>query len=337
MKIIPAFLIFIFVTSCKRSVIEETNTSALCLDTTFLQSNIMEGLHAVFFLNGKDGFVSGQDGGIYKTTDSAKSWVKQNSTDTLPVRDLFFLDHLTGFAVGGQNSCGGTGCIIPGGFILKTIDGGNTWARIYTPLQKIEISSIYFINATTGFCVGDNLIMKTTDGGQTWSEKKVDNLGGKMMQVKFINSQKGYIVCLFDKIIKTEDGGLTWVITSPNSGNGYYSISEANSATYVSGQGKIIKSTNGGNSWMDLSNSPDDIFAIHFTDDKRGFAFGRGNYSGGDWGRSYGSIYCTTNGGATWNGSPDIWETGLINAVSFPANNIGYAISGNLIIRLTTK
>ena len=337
MKIIPAFFIFIVVTSCKRSNIEVTSTSALCLNITFLQSNIMEGLHAVFFLNEKDGFVSGQEGGIYKTTDSAKTWIKQNSTDTLPVRDLFFLDHLTGFAVGGQNSCGGTGCIIPGGFILKTTNGGNTWVKIYTPLQKIEISSIYFINATTGFCVGDNLILKTTDSGQTWSEKKIDNLGGKMLQVKFINSQNGYIVCLFDKIIKTEDGGLTWVVTSPNRGSGYYSISEANGATYVSGQGKIIKSINGGNSWMDLSNSPGDIFAIHFTDDKRGFAFGRGNYSGGDWGRSYGSIYCTTNGGVTWNGSADILETGLIKAVSFPASNMGYAISGNMIIRLTTK
>jgi photosystem II stability/assembly factor-like uncharacterized protein len=339
MKIAPALLIFILVfSSCKKSANkDETNTGEFCLDTTFLHSNISEGLHSIFFLNGKDGFVSGSNGGIYKTTDSAKSWTQQNSTTNLPVRDLFFIDAMQGFAVGGENSCSGTGCIIPGGFILRTIDGGNTWAKVFTPSQKIEISSVYFITSSMGFCVGDNVIMKTTDGGQTWSEKKIDNLGGKMMEVKFVTQQKGYIVCLFDKIVKTEDGGLSWLVTSPNRGSGYYSISEANGATYVSGQGKMIKSINGGSSWTELSNSPGDIFAIHFINDKTGFAFGRGNYSGGDFGRSYGSIYCTVNGGAAWNGTADVKEAGLIIAVSFPASNLAYAVSGNTIIRLLAK
>jgi len=51
--------------------------------------------------------------------------------------------------------------------------------------------------------------------------------------------------------------------TSPHQNTGYYSISGANGSTYVSGQGKIIKSINGGNSWNELLNSPGDIFAIH--------------------------------------------------------------------------
>ncbi|MDQ3682919.1 MAG: YCF48-related protein, partial [Bacteroidota bacterium] len=250
---------------------------------------------------------------------------------------LFFLDPLKGFAVGGKNSCDGTGCIPRGGFILKTLDGGQTWTKVYTPTDKIEITSIYFVNASLGFCAGDNVILKTSDGGQTWNEYKVNNLSGKMMQIRFANTQKGYIVCLFDKIIKTEDGGLTWVVTSPQRAIGYYSVSESNGSVYVSGQGKIIKSTNGGSSWSELPNSPMDIFTIHFTDDKKGFAFGRGNYSGGDFGYSYGSMYCTDNGGNTWNGYADVKEVGPIKGVSFPTNNIGYAISGNKVIRLTVK
>ena len=177
--------------------------------------------------------------------------------------------------------------------------------------------------------------MRTSDGGQTWSEYKVDNLRGLMMQVYFLNPQTGYVVCLSDKILKTEDGGLTWNLITTSFNQGYYSVSGTLNAIYVSGQGKIIKSTNGGASWTMLPNSPSDIFAVHFFDDKNGIVFGRGNYSGGDFGYAFGSIYCTNDGGDTWNGSAEIKQTRLIGSISFPLNNIGYALGGgNKIIRL---
>ena len=335
-KIIILTAFYFFVLSCTKNGPLNGNTSLLCFDTTFITTNIA-GLQSVFFVSDKDGFVSTYNGGLYKTTDSARTWTALNSTTTLPIRGLWFVNSQTGFAVGGQNSCGGSGCIPPGGFILKTTDGGQSWTNIYTPADKIEITSIYFVNETIGFCVGGNVVFKTTDGGQTWNEYRINDLGGVMMQIKFINSQKGYIVGSFDKILITENGGLGWQVTSPNRNNGYYSISEAGGSTFVSGQGKIIKSTNGGASWSELPNSPGDIFNIHFLDDHIGFAFGRGNYSGGDFGHSYGSIYCTDNGGNTWNGTPDIKEVGLIQSVSFPSNKIGYAVSGNKVIRLYVK
>jgi photosystem II stability/assembly factor-like uncharacterized protein len=339
MKAVISFLFLIFlISSCKKkSNIEEKITSTFCLDTTSLQSNFSGALSSVFFLNGKDGFVADYNGGIYKTSDSAKHWAPLNSIVSLPIYSLFFIDELKGFAVGGQNSCGGTGCVPPGGFILRTLDGGLTWTKVYTPIDKIEISSVYFVNASIGFCAGDNVILRTSDGGQTWSEYKVNNLGGKMMQVKFVDTQKGYIVCLSDKIIKTEDGGSTWQVTSPQRNLGYYSISEAKGSTYVSGQGKIIKSINGGSSWNELPNSPTNIYAIHFINDKKGFAFGSGNYSGGDFGHTYGSIFCTNDGGNTWNGSKDVKVFGPILSVSFPTNNIGYAVSLFKVMRLTVK
>ena len=76
---------------------------------------------------------------------------------------------------------------------------------------------------------------------------------------------------------------------------------------------------------------------MHFINDQRGFAFGRGNYSGGDFGYTYGAIYCTDNGGTTWNGASDVRVLGPIQSISFPTNNFGYALSRNRIIRLTLK
>ena len=320
-KIVTFLILYLFVLSCNKSPVK-VNSPTAGFDTAFITTNL-GALQSVYFLNERDGFVSTYDGGLYKTTDSAKTWTALNSTTTLPIRDIYFSDSQVGFAVGG--------------FILKTTDGGKSWRNVFTPTEKVEITSVYFVNASLGFCIGDNMVFKTTDGGQTWSEQKINNLGGKMMQIKFTSSVNGYIVCLFGKILVTGDGGATWQIKSPNGNIGYYAISEKDGSIFVSGQGKIIKSTNGGDSWIELSNSPADIFAIHFISKQTGFAFGRGNYSGGDWGYSFGSIYYTNDGGESWNGTGDIKEVGLIQDVSFPTSKLAYAISGNKIIRLTVK
>lgn len=336
MKTLIKFLIFyVFVLSCNKRPVE-VNSPTTGFDTAFITTNFA-GLQSVYFLNEKDGFVSTYNGGLYKTTDSAKNWTALNSTTTLPIRDIYFADSKVGFAVGGLNSCGGTGCIPPGGFILKTTDGGASWRNIFTPTDKVEITSVYFVNESLGFCVGDNIVFKTTNGGQTWSEYKINNIGSKMMQILFTSPSKGYIVCLFGKILITKDGGVTWQIKSPNGNIGYYAISEKDGSVFVSGQGKIIKSTTGGDSWIELSGSPGDIFASHFISRQTGYAFGRGNYSGGDWGHSYGSIYYTNDGGISWKGTGDIKEVGLIQDVSFPTNKLAYAISGNKIIKLTVR
>jgi photosystem II stability/assembly factor-like uncharacterized protein len=260
-------LFIVFLIACKKNNVNSNqNSSSICLKTTFINTNITDNFLSVFFINGKDGFITGYNGGIYKTTDSAKTWTMLNSTTNLPIRDIYFIDNNKGFAVGGENSCGGTGCTPPGGFILETQDGGQNWTNIFTPTDKIEISSICFINTTTGFCAGDNVVFKTNDGGQTWTENKINNIGGKMMKISFTDNQNGFIVCLFDKILKTTNGGLTWEINSPNKNVGYYSFSFSEGVSYVSGQGKILKTSNGGSSWTELLNSPRDIYDIHFTD-----------------------------------------------------------------------
>lgn len=333
-KFTNLLLCLIFITACKKENQKNQNNSSVCFETSFLNTNIQDDFMSVFFLNGKDGFVTGYKGGIYKTTDSAKTWTTLNSTTNLPIRGIYFFNSTNGIAVGGGDSCSNTGCIPQGGFILRTEDGGQSWNKIYTPSNKVEISCIFFINDLIGFCVGDNVIYKTNDGGQGWSENPLNNLGSKTMKIKFSDDKNGFIVCLSDKILKTTDGGNSWQIISPNTKTGHYSLSSANGTTYVSGQGKMLKSIDNGISWNELENSPTEIYDLYFTSQNIGYAFGSGNYSGGDFGHSYGSMYCTNDGGNSWTGNGDFKEVGLIQAVSFPSDSIGYAVSGNKVIKI---
>jgi len=85
------FILIAFMASCRKDnkTVGE-NLPVHCSQTTFLSTNISESLQSIFFINGKDGFVSGSNGGIYKTTDSAKSWTALNSTVSVPIYDIFF-------------------------------------------------------------------------------------------------------------------------------------------------------------------------------------------------------------------------------------------------------
>ena len=145
----------------------------------------------------------------------------------------------------------------------------------------------------------------------------------------------GIISCWNDNLLITNDGGNNWQIIKTTNGIGYYSISTiSESSSFISSQGEIYTSNNSGQTWSALWNSPSGIYDIYFNDKTEGFAFGSGNHSGGCFGVSYGSIFYTTDGGENWIGSKDVHETGVIESVSFPTNQIGYALSNNTLIRI---
>lgn len=306
------------------------------LELKFIETKIQHIFTTIYFQDENTGFIAGNDGVMYKTYDGGNSWMSLNTNTSLPLYDIFFINKNEGFAVGGEDHCGGTGCIPKGAIIIYTKDGGQSWNPIPITLsEQIVLKSIYFTNDSFGFTVGDGLILSTEDRGATWNELKINNLGGVMMDVKFISAEKGFISCTFGKLLKTIDGGANWTISSPFNAIGANTLSFVNeNLIFSAGYSKMVKSQDFGNTWVDLSNSPTDIFKLILISNNIGFAFGRGEYSGGDFGHSYGAIYFTTDGGSTWKGNNKIQELGLIQSASFPTTNVGFAISGNVIVRI---
>ncbi len=113
------------------------------------------------------------------------------------LNSTFFTDADNGYAVGDA------------GTILKTVDGGETWT-IYSSGPNNQLNSIYFTDANTGYVAGINLILKTEDAGTSWT---TDSSGTwyNLNSVFFTDSTTGYVVGISGTILKTGNGGITFV------------------------------------------------------------------------------------------------------------------------------
>lgn len=183
-----------------------------------------------------------------------ETWVPINAGTTAHFGNIQFPDPSMGY-VSGWSSAGGT-------VLLKTTDGGNTWAHT-SVLPDTFLSSICFLDADTGFFVGDyGIIMKTTNGGQNWIRKKAGN--GDFWDVHFPSKQIGY-ACGITSVYKTTDGGNTW--SNSLNGSGGVAVNFLNdSIGFVGTPDGVLVTANGGTSWTPHASPTGsgftDIFAV---------------------------------------------------------------------------
>src|SRR5688572_16724689 len=142
----------------------------------WLTINIDSNLYcrAVEFINAQKGFVAGfyynsRVNILRRTTDGGASWTDLTSLiDTFP-------SGICGLAIPDSNTIYGCGNYYQdSAFIVKSIDGGNTWGFIDMHTYASHLIDMYFINKDTGFATGSSpfpspraVILYTTNGGQS--------------------------------------------------------------------------------------------------------------------------------------------------------------------------
>lgn len=188
------------------------------------------------FVNSLTGFAAGSAGKIMKTTDAGTTWVPLNSG----VQNLFASVHF-------RNET--TGYISGGSLIVKTTNGGSSWASLSAPYISFEtIRDIYFTDDMTGIAVSDaGRILKTTNAGLNWSLIP-SGTGESLFGIYFTDANTAFACGNNGVIIRTTNAGANWSAQTSPLTEILTDIWFTSALTgYISTwSGKILKTTNGG-------------------------------------------------------------------------------------------
>ena len=125
-------------------------------------------------------------------------------------------------------------------------------------------------------------------------------------------------VCGFSGLImKTTDGGATWVTQTSNTTVNLYSICFTSATNGVAvGDGGTVLRTTDGSTWNVVSSfTTDGLRNVSFYNASTGYAGGGGS--------NYGSVFKTTDGGATWNQQANA-SLNAIYGIKFTSATDGY-------------
>ncbi len=238
------------------------------------------------------------------------------------IKDITFLDSLTGFAVTTTNSS-------VQAYILKTTNGGDNWNIIYTyiaPSVNSGFNRIQFANSNTGYASINYFdFFKTTNSGLNWTVLTTP-WGGEDMAV--INSDTVFLADsdpIFGGIWRTANGGLNWsrIWTNGTGGNPdkiyMYDKNLGFACTDNTISSIFYRTNNGGVNWTDLGDST--YRGIQFVDSLIGWKLTRN------------SMKKTTNGGLTWfyQTTPYFFYTGLYDLSIVNKDTLWYVGSSTFI------
>jgi len=261
------------------------------------QGNTINSLH---FVNSSTGWSVGDGGFIVKTTNGGNSWTNQSLNIPRSLKYVNFIDQNTGWIVGQL------------GTILKTINGGYNWTNLDLG-TSYNLNCIKFTTSNEGWISGDNGIMyKTTDAGVTWQIKSTGTTAN-MNSLFFFDSNIGWACGSgTNNILRTIDGGDSWILTNYPSNNFSSVFFSAYYNGWIGYNGGILKTIDGGYNWT-ASISGVNTKSIFFVNDNTGFA------------SCVNGIYSTSNAGTNWVFQKLDSNNFSYNSVLFTDNNTGYS------------
>lgn len=157
----------------------------------------------LYFKNIDTGFIS-IGGTILKTYNRAKNFsIVYDNSSTALVGHLQFLANKVGYASWGDYHDGSNY-----GYIIKSLDGGNSWNEL--PFKFNYITDMYFLDEKLGFVFTFNgELYKTKNGGNSWSLVS-NKLGLANYPYSFFSNEFDGFYCNKNCIYHTENGGISW-------------------------------------------------------------------------------------------------------------------------------
>ena len=192
-----------------------------------------------------------------------------------------------------------------GSSLLYSDDDGENWTTLFNPCgidDNIVLKAISFPDSQVGYAVGtDNTILKSDDSGNSWN-LITESGDSDINDVCFINTTTGFI-SIFNKILKTFNGGQTWDTTDFNQGitpKYIHFVNDTIGYFCNTFDTSYYKTNNCGNTWqrVDVQTGINNLIlvAINFYDMDNGVLSGQYSSSSG----SEFFLFRTTNGGLSW-------------------------------------
>jgi photosystem II stability/assembly factor-like uncharacterized protein len=247
-----------------------------------------------YFTNDSNGYINTRlflytQGRLYQTLDGGDSWLGNSwSEEGSPITDIFFVNNSIGYLTKGTE-------------IFKTTNSGISWNSIFDnrsyPTECKNFNSVFFIDDSTGWAVGEVGIIYKYTTPETW-KKIVSGTTLPLNKVLFTDRYTGWIA----------GGYMDYNMT----GEGFHPI--------------LLKTENEGESWSKIENENYLIHDLYFRNNQDGWAVGEDK-------NEKGVIIATDNGGIIWNVQVDSLS-GPLNAIHFK-DGIVWAVGDNGLILKT--
>ena len=261
-------------------------------------------LNEIFFLDEYNGFVTfskcvfSEDdycvGGWFRTRNGGVTWERTNVEH--PVKSIFFTSPLTGFI---SIATFDSSRPILANAVLKTVDGGQTWAEVFSKKPEGGDLKIRFASDKVGYAFEDRGIFVTSDGGQTWTESS------KEYHSSFAVAPEDIICASF---IQSKGSVMT-----PS----------------------VLVRSEGGNGWAPVVNFPYVILSQGFSPSgDLGVAVGMsGKDPMIDPESQLMTISTSVDKGKTWTNVPEELLFGFPKAMSVPSSEVVYILCSDRIIK----
>jgi photosystem II stability/assembly factor-like uncharacterized protein len=212
-------------------------------------------------------FAVGYWGTVLRSVDGGATWSQRPTPTRETLYDVSFADARHGWVVGEH------------GTVLRSVDGGDTWIRQEIAIEEEEerrllelhLFGVAALSPDEAWAVGDLGALFRVRDGEHWERVVLPDAvfaDGETAErifnaVDFYDHERGWIVGEFGTVLRTTDGGETWIGERRFDGipADLYLFdvahSDANTVAAVGLAGQVLVSRDGGASWKPSSSGLD--------------------------------------------------------------------------------
>lgn len=276
-------------------------------------------LKDVYFMSDSVGWVAGKDGAMFHTEDGGRTWRSIGPGNSWAIKKIQMFDANSGICSG------------DGEMIMTTSDGGWEWQINYSKHRYPRgfmwmedgvleaFDKLQMVSPLIGWAGASyEELYKTSDGGASW-----DNLNFNTSGFFFTGADSGWAIgpaAQAHLMYKTVNGGVAWEPVMDLGDENIHTLYFFNKLNgwCVTGNQKMLRTTDGGASWDTLS-LVTDLTRLFFISPTSGWAIAGTK------------IYKTGDGGQSWQIQLE-GGNAKIRDLLFTDSQLGYALAGNTIL-----